>query len=129
MKARIAILAAALAALLAACSSLPKDIPADMGAQELIQRAQEATDANRYEAATAYYQALLDRFGSEPSYLCTAEYEIAFIAFKQERWAEARQGLERLLARYTGEGAAALPPRYKILAEKVLAAIAAKAGK
>jgi len=127
MKARIAFLAAACAAILGSCASAPAEIPADLSAQVLVQRAQEASDKYDYDTAVAYYGALKERYGSDPAQLCTADYEIAFIAYKQDRFAEARAGLEALIARYGQEGAAALPQHYKILAEKVLKEIEAKA--
>lgn len=130
MKARrtflAAIAAAALAATLGSCATAPKEIPADLSAQTLVQRAQEASDAYNYKAAIAYYRALKERFGDEPAYLCAADYEIAFIAYKEGRYAEAKAGLEALLASYKASGAEALPPRYRILAEKVLEKIASE---
>jgi hypothetical protein len=121
------IFAAAVAAcLFASCSHIPKSIPDDTSPRELIQRAQEMTDGYHYEAATVYYKALLDRFGSDPLYKTTAEYEIAFIAYKEKRYAEAKEGLEALLAEYSGPNAAALPPRYSVLCKKVLEVIAGK---
>mgnify|MGYP001204031843 CR=1 FL=1 len=127
MKAPSAILATlaaiALAAALSSCASAPKEIPADLSAQTLIQRAQEASDAYNYKAAVAYYQALRDRYGSDPAYLCAADYEIAFIAYKEARYAEARTGLTALIERYNAADGESLPPRYRILADKVLAKI------
>jgi outer membrane protein assembly factor BamD (BamD/ComL family) len=115
------ILAAAIAAcLLASCSHIPKSIPEDLSAKEIVQRAQEATDAYHYDAAIVYYDALKERFGTDPLYRTTAEYEIAFIAYKQKRYAEAKAGLESLLAEYSGPDAAGLPPRYSVLSKKVL---------
>jgi outer membrane protein assembly factor BamD (BamD/ComL family) len=126
MKTRFILAAAMAASLFVACSSVPKSIPEDLSARELVQRAQEATDAYHYDAAVAYYKALNERFGSDPLYKTTAEYEIAFIAFKQGRYAEAKEGLEALLAQYSGPDGATLPPRYAILSKKVLESIADK---
>lgn len=121
------IFAAAVAAcVFASCSHIPKSIPEDLSAREIIQRAQEMTDGYHYEAAVVYYKALLERFGSDPLYKTTAEYEIAFMAYKQKRYAEAKEGLEALLAEYSGPDAAALPPRYSVLCKKVLEVIAGK---
>lgn len=116
----------ALLAVIAACASGPVGIPSDTPPAKLIQRAQEASDRNKYPVSLQYYQALLDRYGDSDEYLCTAEYEIAFIHYKQRRYAEARSELERLLGRYNGEDAALLPPHFKILAEKVLSKIIEK---
>lgn len=121
---------AALAALLAAaCAGAPKEIPADLAASELVQRAQEATDQYNYKAAAAYYQALKERFGSDPAIECAADYELSFLLFKQKRYAEAKAGFESVVARYAEEGGSALPERYYILSKKLLDRIAEIEGK
>jgi outer membrane protein assembly factor BamD (BamD/ComL family) len=126
MRIRSIALAAIAASLFVTCASVPKEIPADMSARELVQRAQEATDAYHYDTAVAYYKALAERFGSDPLYKATADYEIAFIAYKQGRYAEAKEAFENLLARYDGPDGKSLPPRYAVLAKKVLDSIAEK---
>jgi outer membrane protein assembly factor BamD (BamD/ComL family) len=127
MKSRSILLAAIAASLLVACAGAPKSIPQDLSARELVQRAQEATDGYNYAAATAYYEALGQRFGSDPLYKATADYEIAFIEYKQGRYAAAKEGFEALLARYSGPDASTLPPRYAVLSKKILDTIAAMA--
>ena len=111
---------------LASCASKPKAIPEDLSAQVLVQRAQEASDRYDYDVALSYYAALRDRFGSDPAYLCAAEYETAFIAYKQGHISAAKAGLEALLARYQAAEGANLPQHYRILATKVLENIAAQ---
>ena len=118
------VLSVLIAALLfAACVSGPVQIPLDMPPAKIIQRAQEALDTNKYKIAIQYYEALGERYGDSGEYLCTAEYEIAFIHYKQKRYIEARREFESLLDRYNGVDAEFLPPSFKILAEKVLATI------
>jgi outer membrane protein assembly factor BamD (BamD/ComL family) len=126
MKIRFIFPAAIAAAFCIACAGVPKVIPEDLSAKELVQRAQESTDAYKYDAATAYYQALKERFGSDPLYKATADYEIAFIAYKQGHYADAKEGFEALLARYEGPDGASLPSRYAILSKKMLTTIADK---
>jgi outer membrane protein assembly factor BamD (BamD/ComL family) len=126
MRRRFILAAAVAASLFVACAGVPKSIPEDLSARELVQRAQEATDAYHYDAAVAYYKALDERFGSDPLYKTTAAYEIAFIAYKQHRYAEAKEDFENLLALYAGPDGASLPPRYEILSKKVLESIADK---
>jgi outer membrane protein assembly factor BamD (BamD/ComL family) len=120
MKIRFVFAAVVSAAMMAACAGAPKEIPADLTASELVQRAQEASDQYNYAAATAYYEALRERFGSDPAIACAADYEIAFIQYKQKRYAEAKAGLESIVTRYTEEGGSSLPERYKVLATKLL---------
>jgi outer membrane protein assembly factor BamD (BamD/ComL family) len=126
MKIRFIASAALAASLFIACAGVPKVIPEDLSARELVQRAQEATDSYKYKAAIAYYTALGERFGTDPLYKTTADYEIAFIGYKEGHYAAAKQGFEALLARYSGPDGSSLPPRYAILAKKMLETIALK---
>ena len=105
------------------CASGPVQVPDDMPPTKIIQRAQEATDVNKYKLAIQYYQVLLERYGDIDEYYCTGEYEIAYIRYKQKKYAEARRGFENLLALYNAENGKSLPPHFKILSEKVLARI------
>ena len=106
---------------LVSCASGPVQVPEDTPPSKIIQRAQEATDVNKYKIAVQYYQILLERYGDINEYYCIGEYEIAFIRYKQKRYSEARRGFENLLVLYNSEGGETLPPQFKILAEKVLA--------
>lgn len=124
MKIRFIASAAIAALVLVACAGTPKAIPQELSARELVQRAQEATDAYNYDAAIAYYDALNERYGSDPLYMTTSEYEIAYIAYKEGNFSSAKQGLEDLLAKYAGPDGASLPQRYAVLAKKVLESIA-----
>ena len=108
------------------CKSNQVVVPDDMPPSKIIQCAQEATDENKNLIAVQYYQILLERYGTTSEYYCIAEYEIAFIRYKQKKYSEARRGFEDLLALYNGEGGETLPPQFKILAEKVLARMAEK---
>jgi outer membrane protein assembly factor BamD (BamD/ComL family) len=112
--------AALAAALVFGCATAPKEIPTGLSVSELVQKAQDATDVYNYAAAIAYYQAALDRYGSDPAVTCMADYEIAFIYYKQEKYAESEKLFKTLLALYEGPAGATLPVRYKILADKVL---------
>jgi len=91
-----------------------------MTAAELVQKAQEASERNRYEQAIGYYEAVLARFPQDMTMVCTAEYEIAFIRYKQKRYDDSKAGFRALLERYNATDAELLPAQYQILAEKVL---------
>jgi len=110
----------------AACASGGERIPADLSPAELIQRAQEASDHNRYNLALQYYQALLDRNPHNIDLICTGEYEIAFIHYKQKKYALARNGFNNLLERYNTPDAELLPQQFKRLATIVLGSISEK---
>ena len=112
---------AVLLMILVSCVSGPVQVPDDMPPSKIIQKAQEATDINKYKLAVQYYQVLLERYGDINEYYITGEYEIAFIRYKQKKYNEARRGFENLLVLYSAQGGETLPPQFKVLAEKVLA--------
>jgi len=109
-----------------ACATGTLNIPYDMSPSELIQRAQEASDRNRYNYALQYYQALLERNSTNIDLVCTAEYEIAFIHYKQKKYAQAKAGFNTLLMRYDMPNGDLLPQQFKLLANKVLERISEK---
>jgi outer membrane protein assembly factor BamD (BamD/ComL family) len=102
------------------CASGGITISEDLTPAELIQRAQEASDKNRYNTALQYYQALYDRNATNIDLICAAEYEIAFIHYKQKKYVEARAEFNALLERYNTPNEANLPQQFKLLANKVL---------
>jgi outer membrane protein assembly factor BamD (BamD/ComL family) len=114
------LLACAAAVLLSACATGQLNIPPNLSPSELIQRAQEASDRNRYGHALQYYEALLERNPTNIDLVCTAEYEIAFIHYKQKKYTRARSGFNTLLERYNAPDGEYLPPQFKLLALKVL---------
>ncbi|MFQ3547758.1 MAG: tetratricopeptide repeat protein [Termitinemataceae bacterium] len=105
------------------CTSAPIVIDDTLTPMELVQRAQDATDKNQYSAAMQYYQAILDRYPKDIDMVCAAEYEIAFLYYKQKKYTPAKERFRALLQRYEAPDADFLPLQYKILAEKVLAKI------
>ena len=111
-------LLAALAA--ASCTSKPVVIPDDISAMELIQRGQEASDRNRFANALQYYEEVLVRFPMDIDNIIAAEYEIAFIHYKQKRYDTAKIGFNELLERYNTPDEELLPPQFKILSNIVL---------
>jgi outer membrane protein assembly factor BamD (BamD/ComL family) len=123
-KMRFTILIAAVC--LSACATGNLNIPEDLSSSELIQRAQEASDRNRYNQALQYYTALLERNRTNIDLVCTAEYEIAFIYYKQKKYSQAKEGFNSLLERYDAPGGDMLPPKFKRLATIVLDSISEK---
>jgi outer membrane protein assembly factor BamD (BamD/ComL family) len=111
---------------MASCSTSPQAISPDLSSEELVQRAQEASDRNRYGTALLYYEALLERNQTNYDWILTAEYEIAFIHYKQKKYAEAREELNALLGRYEIPDAELLPQQFKRLSHIVLESIEKK---
>lgn len=102
------------------CASAPVQVPEDMSYEEIVQRAQEASDAYRYSVALDYYFAALQRFGGDPAIRVACDYEVAFIQYKMGDYAESARGLSDILSRYESAAGASLPRQYGMLASKVL---------
>ena len=112
------------AALLAAsCVSKPVVIPDDLTPAELIQRGQEASDRNKFAHALQYYATVIERFPTDIDSVCAAEYEIAFIHYKEKKYDIAKIEFTDLLERYNTPDEALLPPQFKILSQKILSNI------
>ena len=105
---------------LSACATGNLNIPQELTPAELIQRAQEASDRNRYKLARQYYMALLERNSGNIDLVCAAEYEIAFIYYKQRKYGQAKDGFQSLLERYNTPSGSLLPPQFKKLSAIVL---------
>ena len=118
-------LAAALLALLLAvsCFTGPVNVPDDATPMELIQWAQEASDRSKYSVSLKYYEALIERFPYDIDNIIAAEYEIAFIHYKQRQYNQSKIEFNNLLNRYNTPDEALLPPQFKILSLKVLSNI------
>ena len=102
------------------CHSGPVYIPEGLTTMELIQLAQEASDRNRLNTALQYYETILERFPHDIDSVCAAEYEIAFIHYKQRNYESAREGFNNLLERYNVPDGALLPQQFRILSNIVL---------
>jgi len=108
---------------LSCASRRPLVIPEDLTPMELIQRGQEASDRNRYSTALQYYDTLIERFPQDIDFICAAEYEIAFVHYKQKKFDLAKPKFNHLLERYNNPDAELLPPQFRILSEVILARI------
>jgi len=90
----------------------------------MVQRAQEASDRNRFNTSLQYYNTLIQRFPFDSDFVIAAEYEIAFIHYKQGRYEEAKTGFHNLLERYNTPDSELLPPQFRVLSLRVLDSIA-----
>jgi len=114
-----------LAILFSACASTV-NIGEELSPAELIQRANEAMDRNRYKIAIQYYEALRDRNQSNIDLTITSEYHIAFIHYKQGKMEQAREELNAVLEYYNSPDAELLPHHFKRLSQIVLQTIEEK---
>ena len=115
----------AFASLLMFCSSIPDEIEEGLTPMEYFQRAQEASDAGRYELSMAYYEKFQEQYPEERDRNVWAEYEIALLYHKMDKDQIALERFEALLGRYES-GEPDLPEGPRILAEKVKARIEAE---
>ena len=101
------------------CASIPKEekIPLDTEIIDLIQKAQEAFEINKYRGAKRWYEISLKRFGDSTAVRVEAEYEIAHILIKQRKWKEAYGLLKRVIDQYETKGGMKLPPEFYKLAK------------
>jgi outer membrane protein assembly factor BamD (BamD/ComL family) len=102
------------------CATGPLVIPEDMTPAELIQRGQEASDRNKYPAALHYYETIIERFPFEIDYVIAAEYEIAFIHYKQKKYDISKIEFTDILERYNIPDEELLPQQFKILSLKIM---------
>jgi outer membrane protein assembly factor BamD (BamD/ComL family) len=114
------------ALLTVSCVTKPLVIPDNLTAAEITQRAQEASDRNKYAVSLQYYEAILERFPLDIDSVCAAEYEIAFIHYKQKQYDIAKIEFTDLLERYNIPDEALLPAQFKILSQKILVNIEAQ---
>jgi len=98
-------------------------IPYGLGPEELIQRGQEASDRNRFRHALQYYQAVLERHPGNSDSVVAAEYEIAFIHYRQRNMYLAREGMNAILERFDAPGGDMLPEKFRVLARMILGRI------
>jgi outer membrane protein assembly factor BamD (BamD/ComL family) len=115
-----------MSALVTACASGRVHIPDNLSPEELIQKGQEASDKNKYNQAIQYYEAIIQQYPFHIDEICAAEYEIAFIHYKQKKYDMANSEFNALLSRYDTPDEQLLPPQFKRLATLVLAKIAEK---
>jgi len=111
--------------LFSACASTV-NISEELSPAEIIQRAQEASDRNRYKTALQYYRTLLERNRGNIDLVITAEYEIAFIHYKQKKYQQARTELNQVLEYFNTPDEELLPQQFKKLSQIVLDRITEK---
>lgn len=105
---------------LTGCNTVPKSIPADLPPHQIVQRGHEASDKGNFPAAIYYYDAAMQRAPTDMSVVCSCEYEIAFIHYKEKKYELAKAGFENLIKRYADPDSAVYPQEFRILAEKIL---------
>ena len=95
---------AVLLLLFTGCRGVPKSIPDDLQPEEYFKNAQSAVvDWGNYKAALFYYQEFIKKYPEMKGKVIEAEYEIAFIHYKQENYSESIKLFKEILAKYETE--------------------------
>jgi tetratricopeptide (TPR) repeat protein len=115
-----AFMCAAVAAVFSGCFSGPVTIANGASVAEIVQMGQVAMDKNRYDQAIQYYQAIKRRYPDDDEAVVGADYEVAFIHYKQKKYSVAKNEFNRLLERYDAPEGEFLPKKYQILSGIVL---------
>jgi len=112
--------------LLTSCHSLKKDLEnPDLTPEEFFQKAQEAViDWNRYKLAIQFYEEFMRRYPDMKNKIIEAEYEIAFIKFKQRKLDEAEERFNQILDKYNTDEAVYYPSWPALMSNKGLENIA-----
>lgn len=106
--------------LLLSCESAPEEIPENLSKAQMFQRAQEEVDNQNYDLALRYYREFIQRNPDDRGSIVEAQYEIAYIAYKQEDYDVAEERFEALLTQYEADQADSLPEWPEVLAVKLL---------
>ncbi len=102
------------------CQSIPV-IPEDMSAQELIQNGQSSSEAGHYKAALHYFNAVVERYESDPTVYIEAKYEIGHLYMKKKNYTAAVPILEEIRDLYPQVTPGTLPAAFEKLAKLDLA--------
>jgi tetratricopeptide (TPR) repeat protein len=76
-----------------------------------------------YQNALRYYRTFIERHPDDIQHVVEAQYEIAFLHYKQGNYAAAQEEFEKLLSYYEGGGQSVLPEWPQILGKKMLTKI------
>ncbi|MBQ7159747.1 MAG: hypothetical protein IJS09_10075 [Treponema sp.] len=100
-----------------------KPIPDDLTAKELIQRGQESFEKGWYKQSLNYFNAVVDRYGTDPALYAEARYEIGHLYMRKKDYENAVEVLEELTTLYASNPVGTFPPAYDKLAKLELAKI------
>ncbi len=93
-------LAALIAMILFSCNSVPDEIPEDLDASQLIQLGQDNYDAGKYAASEMYFNAVLERYGTDVKRYVEAKYELGHLFIKTKKYQSAYNNFKEILEIY-----------------------------
>ena len=92
--------AALIAMILISCNSVPDEIPEELDASQLIQLGQDNYDAKKYRAAQMYFNAVLERYGTDIKRYVEAKYELGHLFIKTKNYRSAYNNFQEILEIY-----------------------------
>jgi outer membrane protein assembly factor BamD (BamD/ComL family) len=118
----VSMIAAVLSAALffVGCQSVPEEVPQGISQQEFFQRAQEYTDELNYEAALFYLREFKVRYPDDQYNHLAADYQIALISYKQNRFEEAEAQFQGIIDTYSAAAPGTYPEWVDVLSRKLL---------
>ncbi len=121
MKIMLKILISLLSLMIFSCHSLPETVNEDWTAEMFFNQAQEASDEGHYDTALFYYEVFLIRYPEDYPKVMAAKYEKAVLHKRLNDKKRAVAELKEILDIYkTSPMVSLYPPRYQVLAQKVL---------
>ncbi len=103
------------------CHSIPETVDESWTAEMFFNQAQEASDQGHYSIALFYYEVFLIRYPEDYPKVMAAKYERALLHKRLKAKKLAITELKEILDTYKTSSLISLyPPRYQILAQKVL---------
>ncbi|MCQ2611557.1 MAG: tetratricopeptide repeat protein [Treponema sp.] len=107
------------ALLFGACQSVPKNIPADLTPSQLLQRGQDAFAEGNYAGAKAYFNTVIQRYGTDAKVYVEARYELGHTYLKQKDYKKAKVIFLEIIETFDNNPQAVyiIPAKYKKLSE------------
>ncbi len=103
----------------AACKSAPPVDYNSLNKAEFFQKAQEASNEGDYKTALSFYSHFLTKYPDDIQKGIEADYEIAFIAYKQHQYKKADRLFSAILDKYSTDASQVLPAWPRILSQKI----------
>lgn len=114
--------------LFSGCRTAIKSIPEDFPSDRYIHMGQQSAIEGYSNEALLYFTTYIERYPDDITQVIVAEYEIAHIHYKAERFTLAKELFTAILSKYDQEYAELLPAWVRILSEQLLEKINIKLG-
>lgn len=109
--------------LFSSCQSNKVVIPDDANAMQLIQMGQDALNLGNYDKAAKFYNATIQRYGTDTAIYVEACYELGHLFARQKHYSKAVGNFEEVLAIFENAEFGSLPAAYRKLSQMGLDSI------